>query len=63
MIKKTMIRVSKPGTTTRSKRQVSRTTTPRSIGMGLIGLRSKENINKSLEDYRNSSKKINKRLK
>ena len=64
MIKKTMSRVSKPGTTTRPKRPVSRTTTSRPTGLELIRLQAKQKAEERAKEKFELSKKgpINKQM-
>jgi hypothetical protein len=57
MIKKTMSRVSKPGTTTRPKRPVSRTTTARLTGLDLIRYQEKQKAEEARKKKFELSKK------
>ena len=57
MIKKTMSRVSKPGTTTRPKRTVSRTTTARLTGFELIKFQEKQKAEEARKKKFELSKK------
>jgi hypothetical protein len=57
MIKKTMSRVSKPGTTTRPKRPVSRTTTERLTGFDLMRSQVKQKAEEARKKKFELSKK------